>query len=60
MGFLSQSPRFLFYIHKHLIKVLDVWFAVETFKIQRPDWIFMFFFVCFESTHNTIKYIINI
>jgi hypothetical protein len=39
-GFLSQSPRFLFGNRKHLIKVLDIWSAVEILKIHRQVWIF--------------------
>jgi hypothetical protein len=46
-GFLSQRLRFSFGSHKHLIKVLDVWFAVEIFKIQRQDWIFIIYFCLF-------------
>jgi hypothetical protein len=61
-GFLSQSPRFLFGSHKHLIKVIDFWFAVVNFKIRQQDLIFITFLCLFSLLnlfHNPIKYIIN-
>jgi hypothetical protein len=62
-GFLSQRPRFLFGNHKHLIKSLGRWFAVEIFKIRRQEWIFIMFFlfvlILLNLFHKGIKYIIN-